>query len=374
MSQTWKNPIRIVTAASLFDGHDAAINVIRRVLQDKGAEVIHLGHNRSVLEIVEAVLQEGAQGVCVSSYQGGHMEFFKYMKDLLRQAGADHVKIFGGGGGVIIHEEKRELESYGITQIFHPDDGRRLGLEGMIELIMRECDFALEERSLKALDSPLEGPFRDEPIPQTAMGLALSAVENGSDLGQAEARLKNFLRNDGGRQRRGIERERRSRGPAFRRGAPPAGGSGGGLGGRAGAPGRDAVGRGGGARDDLPVDGDAAQPRRHPDLPRARLACRRRAGCGAGVLVRGRECVAHPACGTGREPVLVAARVVFPDPCPGAPLMAGGGCLRVVRGTDHDRPRSGVVACALRPARISRVALVRRRRSICADARQCCAI
>ncbi|PWU19036.1 MAG: methylmalonyl-CoA mutase, partial [Bdellovibrio sp.] len=124
--------VRIVTAASLFDGHDASINLIRRLLQDAGAEVIHLGHNRSVKDVVEAALQEGVQGICVSSYQGGHMEYFKYMKDLLDQAGASYVRIFGGGGGVIIHEEKKELEAYGITQIFHPDDGRRLGLEGMI--------------------------------------------------------------------------------------------------------------------------------------------------------------------------------------------------------------------------------------------------
>src|SRR5882757_5832582 len=140
-----KNPIRIVTAASLFDGHDAAINVIRRVLQDLGAEVIHLGHNRSVQEVAEAALREGAQGVCVSSYQGGHMEYFKYLKDLLREAGADYVKIFGGGGGVIVHEEKHVLEAYGITQIFHPDDGRRLGLEGMILNILKECDFDLSD-------------------------------------------------------------------------------------------------------------------------------------------------------------------------------------------------------------------------------------
>src|SRR6201995_1038584 len=136
-----KNPIRVVTAASLFDGHDAAINIIRRVLQDLGAEVIHLGHNRSVQDVVTTVLQEGAQGVCISSYQGGHMEYFKYMKDLLDQAGAPYVKIYGGGGGVIIHEEKRELEAYGVAQIFHPDDGRRMGLEGMIDTIVRGCDF-----------------------------------------------------------------------------------------------------------------------------------------------------------------------------------------------------------------------------------------
>src|SRR6478672_9295868 len=103
---TSRHPIRIVTAASLFDGHDAAINVIRRILQDFGAEVIHLGHNRSVQDVAMAVLQEGAQGVCISSYQGGHMEYFKYLRDLLVEAGAPYVKIFGGGGGVIVHEEK----------------------------------------------------------------------------------------------------------------------------------------------------------------------------------------------------------------------------------------------------------------------------
>src|ERR1700722_16386768 len=111
-----KHPVRIVTAASLFDGHDAAINVIRRVLQDHGAEVIHLGHNRSVMEVAQAVVQEGAQGVCISSYQGGHMEYFKYLRDLLNELGAPYVKIFGGGGGVIVHDEKRDLENYGITQ------------------------------------------------------------------------------------------------------------------------------------------------------------------------------------------------------------------------------------------------------------------
>jgi methylmalonyl-CoA mutase len=100
-------PVRIVTAASLFDGHDASINIIRRMLQDSGAEVIHLGHNRSVRDIVLSALQESAQGICVSSYQGGHMEFFKYMKDLLKEYGAPYVKIYGGGGGVIVHEEKK---------------------------------------------------------------------------------------------------------------------------------------------------------------------------------------------------------------------------------------------------------------------------
>lgn len=136
-----KNPIRIVTAASLFDGHDASINIIRRMLQDAGCEVIHLGHNRSVMDIVTAALQESAQGICISSYQGGHMEFFKYMKDLLAESGAKYVKIYGGGGGTITPKEKKELEEYGISQIFHPEDGRKLGLEGMIEVIVKGCDF-----------------------------------------------------------------------------------------------------------------------------------------------------------------------------------------------------------------------------------------
>ncbi len=190
----YKNPIRVVTAASLFDGHDAAINVIRRVLQDQGAEVIHLGHNRSVLEVAEAVLQEGAQGVCISSYQGGHIEYFKYLKDLLRQAGADYVKIFGGGGGVIVHEEKAELEKYGITQIFHPDDGRRMGLEGMIQMIMKECDFDLSEASKGSKFGAGSEMFGSGPIPQTALGAALSAIENEKPLEPLVSSLKAFER------------------------------------------------------------------------------------------------------------------------------------------------------------------------------------
>ena len=190
---TLKNPVRVVTAASLFDGHDAAINVIRRVLQDHGAEVIHLGHNRSVMEVAEAVLQEGAQGVCISSYQGGHVEYFKYLKDLLREAGADYVKIFGGGGGVIVHDEKRDLENYGITQIFHPDDGRRLGLEGMIQMILRECDFDLSEVARGKSDFGAKSAnFAKGPIPQTALGVALSAIENEKDLKSILPALKPF--------------------------------------------------------------------------------------------------------------------------------------------------------------------------------------
>ncbi|MBW2736981.1 MAG: cobalamin-dependent protein, partial [Deltaproteobacteria bacterium] len=133
--------VRIVTAASLFDGHDAAINIMRRILQATGVEVIHLAHNRSVREIVDAAVQEDAQGIAISSYQGGHMEFFKYMHDLLAERGCGHIKIFGGGGGTIIPEEKRELEAYGIMRIYHPEDGREMGLQGMINEIVQLCDY-----------------------------------------------------------------------------------------------------------------------------------------------------------------------------------------------------------------------------------------
>ena len=140
-----RHPIRFVTAASLFDGHDAAINIFRRLLQKGGAEVVHLGHNRSVEEVVDAALQEDAQGIAVSSYQGGHMEYFKYMKDLLDQKGASHVRIFGGGGGVIVPEEIAELQDYGIARIFSPDDGRRMGLEGIIDHMLEQTDFETPE-------------------------------------------------------------------------------------------------------------------------------------------------------------------------------------------------------------------------------------
>lgn len=143
MSYQPKNKIRIVTAASLFDGHDAAINIMRRILQSKGAEIIHLGHNRSVHEIVECAIEEDAQGIAITSYQGGHVEFFKYMKDLLEENGCGHIKIFGGGGGTILPQEVKELHDYGITRIYSPDDGRKMGLEGMIEDLIRECDFGL---------------------------------------------------------------------------------------------------------------------------------------------------------------------------------------------------------------------------------------
>ncbi|TXD39415.1 methylmalonyl-CoA mutase family protein [Lujinxingia vulgaris] len=133
--------VRFVTAASLFDGHDAAINVMRRILQASGAEVIHLGHNRSVNEIVNAAIAEDAQGIAISSYQGGHVEFFKYMVDLLKERGASHIKVFGGGGGVIVPEEIAELEAYGVQKIFSPEDGRRLGLQGMINHMLELTDY-----------------------------------------------------------------------------------------------------------------------------------------------------------------------------------------------------------------------------------------
>ncbi|HEY0434821.1 MAG TPA: methylmalonyl-CoA mutase family protein [Chitinophagaceae bacterium] len=138
-----KNKIRLITAASLFDGHDVAINIMRRILQGQGAEIIHLGHNRSVKEIVEAAIEEDVQGIAITSYQGGHLEFFKYMKDLLDENGCGHIKIFGGGGGTILPQEVEELHKYGIARIYSPDDGRRMGLEGMIEDVIRQCDTSL---------------------------------------------------------------------------------------------------------------------------------------------------------------------------------------------------------------------------------------
>lgn len=136
-----ENHIRIVTAASLFDGHDAAINVMRRILQSSGAEVIHLGHDRSVQEVVQCAIQEDVQAIAITSYQGGHMEYFKYMYDLLQEAGCGYIRIFGGGGGVILPQEAEELHQYGIARIYSPDDGRKMGLQGMINDLLRKADF-----------------------------------------------------------------------------------------------------------------------------------------------------------------------------------------------------------------------------------------
>lgn len=140
---TPKNHIRIVTAASLFDGHDAAINIMRRIIQTTGCEVIHLGHNRSVQEIVDCAIQEDAQAIAITSYQGGHVEYFKYMHDLLKERGAEHIRIFGGGGGTILPEEIEELHQYGISRIYSPDDGRSLGLQGMINDLVAKSDYTL---------------------------------------------------------------------------------------------------------------------------------------------------------------------------------------------------------------------------------------
>ncbi|HKR03549.1 MAG TPA: methylmalonyl-CoA mutase family protein [Bacteroidia bacterium] len=137
-----KYKIRIVTAASLFDGHDASINIMRRIIQASGAEVIHLGHDRSAQEVVECAIQEDANAIAMTSYQGGHLEYFKYMYDLLKEKGCSHIKIFGGGGGTILPEEIKELQSYGIARIYHPDDGRSMGLQGMINDMLMKCDFA----------------------------------------------------------------------------------------------------------------------------------------------------------------------------------------------------------------------------------------
>jgi len=166
--------VRFVTAASLFDGHDAAINIMRRILQGMGAEVIHLGHNRSVDEVVTAALQEDVQGIAVSSYQGGHVEFFKYMVDLLRQRGGEQIQVFGGGGGVIVPAEIRELQGYGVTRIYSPEDGQRMGLAGMIgEMVMR-CDkdlSSLAPKTVAAIQGHGEGAWR-------ALAQWITALEN----------------------------------------------------------------------------------------------------------------------------------------------------------------------------------------------------
>ena len=163
-----KHKIRFVTAASLFDGHDASINIMRRILQASGAEVIHLGHNRSVEEIVSAALQEDVQGIAVSSYQGGHIEFFKYMLDLLRSRGGEHVKVFGGGGGVIVPAEIKELQDYGVARIYSPEDGQRMGLQGMINDMLARCDFDPAQHAPKELK---KGDLRALPRVITALEL-----------------------------------------------------------------------------------------------------------------------------------------------------------------------------------------------------------
>jgi methylmalonyl-CoA mutase len=176
MTYTPLHKVRIVTAAALFDGHDAAINIMRRLLQSKGAEIIHLGHNRSVAEIVECAIEEDVQGIAITSYQGGHLEFFKYMKDLLDENGCGHIRLFGGGGGTILPQEIHELHQYGITRIYSPDDGRRMGLEGMIEDVIKQCDFPLNGNPAQFKGEMKLGEWKD--IRRIAR--AISNAENGT--------------------------------------------------------------------------------------------------------------------------------------------------------------------------------------------------
>lgn len=169
-----KNHIRIVTAASLFDGHDAAINIMRRIIQSTGCEVIHLGHNRAVQEIVDCAIQEDAQAIAITSYQGGHVEYFKYMYDLLKERGAENIKLFGGGGGTILPDEIKELHDYGITRIYSPDDGRAMGLQGMINDLVKQSDFAVGEN----LNGQVKKVSSKE---HSAIARVISAAENYPD-------------------------------------------------------------------------------------------------------------------------------------------------------------------------------------------------
>ncbi|HVR80617.1 MAG TPA: cobalamin-dependent protein, partial [Luteimonas sp.] len=164
------SPLRFVTAASLFDGHDAAINIMRRLIQGQGAEVVHLGHNRSVEDVVRAALQEDADGIALSSYQGGHVEYFKYMVDMLKERGAPHIKVFGGGGGTITPEEIRELQDYGVERIYHPNDGMHMGLVAMIEDVVRRAESGR---------MPVDKPHQVELSNEIEIGRMLSAIEDG---------------------------------------------------------------------------------------------------------------------------------------------------------------------------------------------------
>ncbi len=178
-----KHKIRFVTAASLFDGHDAAINVMRRILQGSGAEVIHLGHNRSVREIVAAALEEDVQGVAISSYQGGHVEYFKYMVDLLRKQGGEHIKVFGGGGGVIVPDEIKDLQEYGVARIYSPEDGQKMGLQGMINDMLARADFDPTQYAPQDLKAAQKGDRR-----------ALAQIITALELGTWDAGLTTSLR------------------------------------------------------------------------------------------------------------------------------------------------------------------------------------
>ncbi|MBI2320468.1 MAG: cobalamin B12-binding domain-containing protein, partial [Betaproteobacteria bacterium] len=180
-----KNKIRFVTAASLFDGHDASINIMRRMLLSTGGEVIHLGHNRSVEEVVSAALEEDVQGIAVSSYQGGHIEFFKYMVDLLRERGGENIKVFGGGGGVIVAEEIRELEAYGVARVYSPEDGQKPGLQGMINDMVERCDQDLSEHAPADLQAVKAGDRRA--LARLITALEAAAPREGANPAQGAA-------------------------------------------------------------------------------------------------------------------------------------------------------------------------------------------
>ena len=191
-------PVRVVTATSLFDGHDAAINVMRRIMQREGAEVVHLGHNRSVQEIVDAAIQEDVQGIAVSSYQGGHMEFFTYMVDLLREHGAGHVRVFAGGGGTIVPAEIAELEAYGVSKVYSPEDGARLGLVGMIRHLLQACDGHQEiqpDRELERLAAAGNGHGDGRAGSGAVQALArLLTFNEWCELGRAQEEAAQFFR------------------------------------------------------------------------------------------------------------------------------------------------------------------------------------
>jgi len=190
MSYTPKNKIRIVTAASLFDGHDAAINIMRRIMQQNGAEVIHLGHDRSVVDVVDCAVQEDANAIAMTSYQGGHVEYLKYMFDLLKEKGCGHIKIFAGGGGVILPSEIEELHNYGITKIYSPDDGRAMGLEGMIIDLLQQSDYPTGND----LNGEVSHILDKNP---KAIAKLISAAENFPDSAETKAMLKNIEKHAG---------------------------------------------------------------------------------------------------------------------------------------------------------------------------------
>ncbi|MCK6412740.1 MAG: methylmalonyl-CoA mutase family protein [Azonexus sp.] len=182
-----KNKVRFVTAASLFDGHDASINIMRRILQSTGSEVIHLGHNRSVQEIVNAALQEDAQGICITSYQGGHVEFFKYMIDLLKANGGENIKVFGGGGGVIVPAEIRELHAYGVTRIYAPEDGVKMGLQGMINDVVEKSDYNVATEGVPSAEQVLAGLKAGD---RRLLARVITLLENGAAPELKEPLLK----------------------------------------------------------------------------------------------------------------------------------------------------------------------------------------